>query len=36
MIEASRDYPVPKNMSLSEAVSLLNRLLPARSAVVRT
>jgi alcohol dehydrogenase class IV len=36
MIEASRDYPVPKNMSLSEAVSLLNRLLPARSAVVGT
>ncbi len=29
MIEAHRDYPVPKNMSLAEAEALLRRLLPA-------
>jgi alcohol dehydrogenase len=28
MIEAHRDYPVPKNMTLGEAESLLQRLLP--------
>jgi alcohol dehydrogenase class IV len=28
MIEAARDYPVPKNMSLGEAEALLARLLP--------
>jgi alcohol dehydrogenase class IV len=28
MIEAHRDYPVPKNMALGEAESLLQRLLP--------
>jgi alcohol dehydrogenase class IV len=28
MIEAARDYPVPKNMSLGEAETLLARLLP--------
>ena len=27
MIEAARDYPVPKNMSLREAETLLGRLL---------
>ena len=29
MIEAHRDYPVPKNMTLAEAEGLLRRLLPA-------
>jgi alcohol dehydrogenase class IV len=28
MIEAARDYPVPKNMSLGEAQALLARLMP--------
>jgi hypothetical protein len=27
MIEAHRDYPVPKNMNLAEAEALLRRLL---------
>ena len=27
MIEAHRDYPVPKNMNLTEAEALLRRLL---------
>jgi hypothetical protein len=26
MIEAARDYPVPKNMSLGEAETLLQRM----------
>jgi hypothetical protein len=28
MVEGARDYPVPKDMSLGEAVALLQRMQP--------
>ena len=31
MIEAHRDYPVPKNMTLAEAEATLRRLQPSAS-----